>query len=147
MPLKVKLLWLQIQAAIFYLLQHLLPDYGKGKPLQFVVAGGVGSLPNISASAIYYATNITGSTFQVSTTYAASIAGTPVVAFASAGSNVTYDAHPTGSVVGQYNHTQLASEVAAHTHTLVNPFQVTFNGGNLASGSLTSEASGSSNAC
>jgi hypothetical protein len=118
--------------------------FWQGKPIVFQTNGG--SLPgNIVVSAIYYVTNITGSTFQVSTSYAASIAGTPVVAYSSNGSNVYVNAHPTGTQTGQYSHVQLTGEVGSHTHTLVNPFQITFDGGNLASGSLTSIVLGSSN--
>lgn len=120
--------------------------FWQGKPINFFFATG-GSLPgNIVANAIYYVTNITATTFQVATTYAAALAGTPVVAYSSAGVSVGVNAHPTGSTVGQYAHTQLAGELAAHTHTLVNPLQFTFNGGNLASGSLLFPVLGSSNA-
>ena len=90
----------------------------QGKPINFLFNPPSGSLPgNIVANAIYYITNVTGSTFQVATTYAASIAGTPVVAYTSSGSQVFYNAHPTGTTTGQYSHVQLSSEVGSHTHT------------------------------
>lgn len=90
--------------------------FWQGKPISFSAPGG--SLPgNIVANAIYYVTNITSTTFQISTTYNASIAGTPVVAYSSTGSMVVYNAHPTGSLTGQYAHVQLSDEVGSHTHT------------------------------
>ena len=90
-----------------------------GAPIIFRLAGG-GTFPsNIVSNAVYYVTNISGGTFQVSTTYAAALAGTPVVAFgASAGTLVFMEFDPTGSSIGEYGHTQLQSELVSHSHTL-----------------------------
>ncbi len=90
----------------------------QGAPIYFRFSGG-GSLPgNIVANAVYYMTNISGGTFQVATTYAAAILGTPVVAWSSAGSNVFIDYNYTGSSIGEYSHTQSVSELATHDHSL-----------------------------
>lgn len=89
----------------------------QGKPIAIILGTG-GTYPgNIVANAIYYVTNITSTTFQLATSYAAAIAGTPLVAYSSSGSNVFFYAHPTGSQAGQYSHVQLSSEVGSHTHT------------------------------
>lgn len=54
----------------------------------FATAPQVGNNP-ISSTTIYYVTNVTANTFQVASTRAHALAGTPVVDFSSAGTNVT----------------------------------------------------------
>lgn len=94
------------------------PALWQGAPIYFRFSSG-GSLPgNIVSTAIYYVTNISGSTFNVATTYANAIAGTPVVAWSSAGSNVFIDYNYTGSAIGEYTHTQTLNELVGHTHNL-----------------------------
>lgn len=92
----------------------------QGAPFDVRFAGG-GSLPgNIVLNAIYYVTNISGATFNVATTYANAIAGTPVVAWSSSGTNVFINFMYTGSTVGEYGHTQTIAEMPSHNHTLTN---------------------------
>jgi len=93
----------------------------KGQPVSFTTTG---TLPgNIVANAIYYVTlvNVAGAnTFQVATTYANALAGTPVVAFTTTGANSTLHLDGTGTITGEYQHTQLLAELATHTHTIAN---------------------------
>ncbi len=92
--------------------------FWQGAPVTFEFAGG-GSLPgNITANTVYYVTNLTGSNFRLATTYANAIAGTPVVAFSSAGSNVFVNFYRTGVAIGENSHTQLVTELAAHHHSV-----------------------------
>lgn len=89
-----------------------------GAPIVFGIIGG-GAFPgNVVANAIYYVTNITGGTFQIATTYANAIAGTPKVAFTTAGSGVFMQFDRTGSSIGEHGHTQTIAELAAHQHVL-----------------------------
>jgi hypothetical protein len=89
-----------------------------GAPIVFNFSAG-GSLPgNIVLNAVYYATvvNVSAGTFLVATTFANAMAGTPVVAFSSAGSLSYIDLDITGTVTGQNSHVQLESELATHSH-------------------------------
>ncbi len=91
----------------------------QGAPITFNFTSG-GSLPgNITANTIYYMTNIVEATFNVATTYSNSIAGTPVVMYATTiGSNVVINFNPTGAEIGEYGHTQAISELPSHSHNL-----------------------------
>lgn len=93
-------------------------NYFIGQPIAFTATTPPG---NIVANAIYYVTNITATTFQVATTYANALAGTPVVMYSSGGTAVLVDLNVSGSSTGQYMHTQLVAELAAHTHTYTLP--------------------------
>lgn len=75
------------------------------------------SLPgNIFAKNIYYAVPQSSTTFFVATSFANAMAGT-YVAYSSTGSGtITAFASLTGSVEGEYQHTQLVAELAAHSH-------------------------------
>lgn len=95
--------------------------FWQGAPIHFILTAG-GSYPgNIVPNAIYYVTNISGGTFQVSTTYAGAIAGTGLVAWSSAGSNVYVNFNYPGVVAGEYTHTQLTKELATHAHGALPP--------------------------
>jgi hypothetical protein len=90
----------------------------QGAPIVFNFSSS-GSLPgNINANTVYYITNISSTTFNVAITYADAIAGTPVIAWSSAGSSVYFNFDPTGISIGEYAHTQLIPELASHTHTI-----------------------------
>ncbi len=118
----------------------------QGMPV--VVTNSGGALPgNLVANAVYYVTNIASpTTFHLATSYANAIAGT-AIAFSSAGTGTqTITSMSNGTLIGEYAHTQLTGEVGSHTHLLANPLTFTFNGGNLASGSLLFPVLGSSNA-
>lgn len=90
-----------------------------GQPVTFTTTG---SLPgNIVANFVYYITNINiggANTCQVSTSYAAAIAGTPVVAFTTAGASNSMYLNTSGALTGEYSHTQQAAELVNHTHAL-----------------------------
>lgn len=95
-----------------------------------------GSLPApLVSNAIYYVTNISGSTFQVATTYANAIAGSPVVDITTTGLDVFVNFLYTGSTLGEYSHTQLAAEVGAHTHGLTGQTGTSFLNGLTGGGS------------
>jgi hypothetical protein len=84
-----------------------------------------GALPgNLVANAIYYVTNITGATtFHLATTFANALAGT-AIAFSSAGTGTqTIRLAQVGATEGEYAHTQLLGELAAHQHGFLNSSQ------------------------
>lgn len=85
------------------------------------VAGTGGTLPgNITANTLYYAIPQSTTTFFIATSFARAISGTTAnyVAFTTAGTPPnTFNAFLTGSFEGEYTHTQLMSELAAHSHT------------------------------
>lgn len=86
--------------------------------MTFTVSNTGGALPaGLSANTIYYVANYNGSTgFNVATTFANAMAGT-VIAYTNAGSGTNSTTIiPTGSFEGEYAHTQLVAELAAHTH-------------------------------
>jgi hypothetical protein len=88
-----------------------------GMPVYFENTGG--SLPGgLSANTIYYVATFTTNAFSVATSFANAIAGT-VIAYSSAGSgtNTFFEAF-NNTVEGEYAHTQLLAELAAHTHTI-----------------------------
>lgn len=94
-----------------------------GQPINFTTTG---TLPGgLVANAIYYIANYTpnigGDTFNVATTYANAIAGTPVVSWSTAGSNSSVYINQLGTSNGEYAHTQLLSEIASHTHNAPPP--------------------------
>lgn len=108
--------------------------YFQGQPITFAGSPIPG---NIVANAVYYVTNLTvggGGVFNVATTYANAIAGTPVVAFSSSGTNVQVMTNVTGTYTGEYAHVQLQKEVGAHTHTATTV--TSFTASNVAAGSL-----------
>ena len=69
---------------------------------------------------IYYVSKLNDAglnTFFVATSFADAIAGTPLVAFTDTGSGaINVQTMPAGTYSGEYNHTQLVSELANHTH-------------------------------
>lgn len=95
--------------------------YFQGQPITF---SGSPLPVNIVANAVYFVTNFNssgGGTFNVATTYANAIAGTPVVAFSSSGTSVQVMTNITATQTGEYYHTQLLRELVSHTHPPLNP--------------------------
>lgn len=93
------------------------PDMFQGMPITFSNSGG--SLPgNLNAHQVFYVASILSTTtFYVATTYDNALAGT-YISYSSAGSGTnTFFTGMQGTYTGQYAHTQLISELAAHTHT------------------------------
>ncbi len=84
------------------------------QPITFTTTG---TLPGgIVANAVYYVTNLAGTSFNVATTFANAIAGTAIV-FTSAGtgtSNVILS--NTGALTGESAHTLSIAEMPSHTH-------------------------------
>jgi hypothetical protein len=99
-----------------------------GQPISFAPSSG--TLPiGINTNAIYYLTNLSGNTFNIAATYLQALAGTPVAPFANTGTPTNLVITTlAGTVTGQYSHTQLASELAAHTHVATT--NTTFSAGN-----------------
>jgi hypothetical protein len=92
-------------------------NFFNGMPIVFTNTGG--AIPTgLVANAVYYVSGFNGTTaFKVSTTFANAMAGT-VIAFTNAGSGTnTVTSAVTGSSEGEYAHTQLVAELAAHNHT------------------------------
>lgn len=93
--------------------------------MPFTVSNENGVLPTgLSADTIYYAAVYSGNAMLVSPTFAQALAARETAAGncipwtsggAGTGTNTLF-AEPTGSIEGEYAHTQLTSELAAHTH-------------------------------
>ena len=78
---------------------------------------GTAALVNVSANIIYYMIPITSTTFKIATTFANAIAGSVVSYTGAETGTVTTYLQQTASFEGEYAHTQLSSELAAHNHT------------------------------
>jgi hypothetical protein len=76
------------------------------------------SLVNVISTSIYYIIPISTTTFKIATTFANALAGTAVAYTGAETGTVTAYLQTTGSIEGEYGHTQLATEVAAHIHGL-----------------------------
>lgn len=93
-----------------------------GQPITFVAL--TGSLPTgIVANAVYYVTNlnIPALTFNIATTYANALAGTPVVAYSAPSGTFEVRTNTTGVSIGEHAHTQLLNELVDHTHDPLSP--------------------------
>jgi len=123
-----------------------------GQPVTFT---STGTLPDaIIANAVYFITNINAggaNTFEIATIYSNAIAGT-AIAYGSTSGTPTISCYldTSGVYLGEYAHTQLVSELAAHNHTLttvtsgrVGTSAVFFNYLNDISGAATSGITGS----
>lgn len=92
-------------------------NFFKGMP--FYVSNTGGALPTgLLANTIYYVANFDGvNHFNVATSFANAMAGT-VIAYTNAGSGTnTITSALAGTSEGEYAHTQLIAELAAHNHT------------------------------
>ena len=96
----------------------------QGMPIVFTNAGG--ALPGGLTNGLFYISQIGGTTqITVSTTYANALA-TVVVPFTTAGTGTqTATMSVLGAPTGQYAHTQLEAELAAHSHTTFPNFAIT----------------------
>lgn len=94
-------------------------NFFKGQPVGFAVSGGGSTPGNLSIHNIAYISDIaSGTTMYVSTTYANALASV-YIAYSSAGTGTqTILNDVPATVFGETTHTQLASEIAAHSHTL-----------------------------
>jgi len=88
----------------------------QGAPISFRIGGGGVYPGNIIPNYIYYICNISGATFNVSTTYSGAIAGGPVVNYSSAGGGTFINFNQTGAITGEYSHTQQLTELVNHNH-------------------------------
>jgi hypothetical protein len=89
--------------------------YFNGMPITFT------GTTTLSVNTIYYVSGFNGTTgFSVSTTFANALAGIIVTVASDSG---TVSISPAGTYEGEYAHTQLLSELAAHNHTLGNQIQ------------------------
>ena len=88
-------------------------------PVYVQVNNGSSTLPTgITASNIYYVANFDGTTtLNLATSFANAMTGT-VIAYTDSGSgSLGIVGGPFGSFEGEYAHTQLIPELAAHNHT------------------------------
>ena len=76
------------------------------------------SLVNVIATSVYYIIPISSTTFKIATTFANSMAGTAVAYTGAETGTVTAYLQTTGSIEGEYAHTQLVAELATHHHTI-----------------------------
>jgi hypothetical protein len=94
-----------------------LVNFFNGMPIIFSNTGG--ALPTgLVANTVYYVTGYNGAaaTFFVATTFANAMAGTKI-AYTNSGSGTNVvTAALAGTYEGEYAHTQLVAELAAHTH-------------------------------
>jgi hypothetical protein len=105
----------------------------QGQPVVFQ-----GSLPSsLVTTFVYYVTNIlSGTAFELSTTYAGAIAGSSLVPYA-AGGPATIITSVNGTILGEYAHTQALNELYNHTHNPGSPGTSFVEGG---TGALTINA-------
>lgn len=91
--------------------------YFNGMPVYVTTTG---TLPDsLAANTIYWVSNFNGTNaFNLSTTFANAMAGTVIAYGATNGSNCSVVAALINSQEGEYAHTQLLAELAAHTHTV-----------------------------
>lgn len=90
----------------------------------------------IAANIVYYAINISTTTFEIASTYDNALSGTNIaVGTVFTGLNVI--SNLIGSSTGQYMHTQLANEVGVHTHSSTGTY---FRVGVSAGGTLDATA-------
>lgn len=78
---------------------------------------GAATLVNVNAKSVYYVIPISSTTFKIATTFANALAGTAVAYTGVETGAVTAYLQQTASNEGEYAHTQLVTELAAHTHT------------------------------
>lgn len=116
-------------------------------------AGGGGTLPTgVTANTLYYAVPQSSTTFLFSTSFANAMAGTVVAVTGGNTGTAPENAFcfPAGSFAGEYNHTQLVAELAAHTHNFAcnhdtnNTVTVTFNGAGAGQFNTATASTGSS---
>lgn len=96
-----------------------------GMPIYFF-AGSGGALPDaINATTIYYVAGFNGtSTFFLSTSFANAMAGTYIAYVTTSGTSpISFVTSFAGTFEGEYAHTQLEGELAAHNHH--SPFTTT----------------------
>lgn len=96
-------------------------SFFNGMPIVFTNTGG--AIPTgLVATAVYYVSAFNGTNaFNVSTSFGNALAGT-VITWTNNGSGTnTVTSAVTGSSEGEYAHTQLVAELAAHTHAPLSP--------------------------
>lgn len=105
----------------------------------------------LSAGVVYYVANFNsgGPSFNVATSFANAIAGS-VISYTDAGTGThTLHLQPLGSVTGEYAHTQLTAELAAHVHGIdtysaAGQVQIPWGGSNSSHNVINSQSTGSS---
>lgn len=75
-------------------------------------------IAGVVANTVYYLIYLTASTFSVATTFANAVAKTAITYSSGTGNTVTVSLSVSGSTEGEYAHTQLLNELAAHTHSI-----------------------------
>lgn len=124
----------------------------RGMPVYVSNVGG--TLPdNLFANTIYYITadaSFTATTFHLSFTFQTAMAGTPQVVAGALGTPVnSISSWLSGTVEGEYAHSQLVPELAAHHHTYSLPGGSSLQGGanvqhsNVLADTLTSDTGNS----
>lgn len=123
-------------------------NFYNGMPIIFTA--GSGTLPDsIDAKHVYYiANNNSGAkTFNLSTTFANAMAGTVIAYGATSGTTFNAIGIPQGTYGGEYAHSQLLAELAAHTHTIAvgtgASTNTVGNNGNANSGTANTGSTGS----
>jgi hypothetical protein len=75
------------------------------------------ALVNVAANTVYYIIPVTATTFRIATNFANALSSTAVAYTGAETGTVTAYIQTTGSGEGEYAHTQLIAELAAHNHT------------------------------
>ena len=93
-------------------------NFWVGQPITFVLSTG-GALPAaFSTSVVYYVCTFAGgNTISISSSYANALAGVALTYVGSFSGIVFVAGNTEGAFIGEYGHTQLVTELAAHTHT------------------------------
>lgn len=89
--------------------------YYIGSPILLTNTGG--ALPAaFTAATVYYVIPVNATTFKLASTYANALAGTAVAAGGDNGTGTQTINFATGGYFGEFEHTQLVAELAAHVH-------------------------------
>lgn len=86
-----------------------------GNTVTFQNSGGALN-SNITANTVYYVIPISSTTFKVATSFANALAGTAVAYGTVSSGTTTAYLQLSGSVEGEYAHTQLLTELVSHSH-------------------------------
>lgn len=79
------------------------------------------ALTNVTANTVYYIVPVSSTSFKLATSFANALSGTVVAYTGAETGTVTAYIQLNGSGEGEYAHTQLAAEIASHTHAFAVP--------------------------
>lgn len=97
-------------------------NFFNGMPIYFFNNAGSTLPDSIALNTVYYVANFNGTTtFNVATTFANAIAGTVIAYISTSGSGAPFVSTLTGTLTGEYGHTQSINELVSHSHLPLSP--------------------------